>query len=91
MEIQRRLEGWKLKLEEAEEKYTKLAVPSCKPRAKRPKMSKGETWSQLADYTAKVVFEFFLKVIEHVNLHTIGAMLACHFQGFHGVYNKNIT
>lgn len=63
MEIQKRLDGWKLKLEEAEQKYIKLAVASCKPMAKRPRMSKDETWSQLADYTAEVVFEFFLKVM----------------------------
>ena len=59
-EIQRRLDGWKFKLEEIEKKYSELAVRSCKPkRGKRVKMSKDETWSQLADYAAEVVFEFF--------------------------------
>ena len=64
IEMQRRLDGWKFKLEETKKKYIKLAVPSCKPkRGKRAKMSKDETWLQLADYTAEVVFEFLLKVI----------------------------
>ena len=65
MEIQRRLDGWKFKLEEIKKKYIKLAVLSCEPkREKRAKMSKDEAWLQLADYTAEVVFELLLKVIK---------------------------
>ena len=78
MEMQRRLDGWKFKLEETKKKYIKLAVPSCKPkRGKRVKMSKDETWLQLADYTAEVVFEFLLKVNKYNMLYNVTSRWSC--------------
>ena len=63
-EIQWKLDGWKCKLEEIEKKFMELAAPNCKPkRVKKARMFNDDRWSQLADYTAEVVFEFFLKVM----------------------------
>ena len=62
--IQWKLDSWKCKLEEIKKKFMELAASNCKPkRVKKARMFKGDRWSQLADYTAEVVFEFFLKVI----------------------------
>ena len=61
-EIQWKLDGWQRKLEEMEKKFMELSAPNCIPkRVKKARMVKDD---QLADYTAEVVFDFFLKVIQ---------------------------
>ena len=61
-EIQWKLDGWQRKLEEIEKKFMELSASNCIPkRVKKARMVKDD---QLADYTAEVVFDFFLKVIQ---------------------------
>lgn len=63
-EVQRRLGVWKSKLSEIEQQYIELQVTNSQPnRGKKKSKLKGDLeCSDLADYTAELVFHFFSQV-----------------------------
>lgn len=62
-EVQRRLGVWKSKLSEIEQQCIELQVTNSEPnRGKKKSKLKGDLeCSDLADYTAELVFHFFLR------------------------------